>query len=365
MIPHWHPEKPPIYDPQKTYAQNASEGPFFPAKIPERPLGLQAIDFFGYTLRSPIGIPAGPLLNAKWIALAAQLGFDVLTYKTIRSSAHPGHPLPNIIYVEPKGPEQAYSLSHAPSDLDHLTITNSFGMPSMSREFLLQDIDRARRSLQKGQVLIVSVVGSPQRERSFLEDFVLTAQIAKEAGAQIIEANFSCPNVEKAEGCLYLNPDTIYSYVQALAKAIHPLPLIIKVGSFPHLHLLEEGLIAMAKGGAQGVCGLNSVSMQVLNAKKEPALGPSRPTSGICGAAIRLQALQFVEEAHACIQKEKLDLTLLGCGGILKPEHFDLFLEAGAKVALSATGMMWDPFLALRYHQRQFDAFKLSHPSAL
>ena len=43
---------------------------------------------------------------------------------------------------------------------------------------------------------------------------------------------------------------------------------------------------------------------------------------------------------------------MLGCGGIAKPEHFEEFLKAGAAIAMTATGMMWDPYLALRYHER-------------
>jgi dihydroorotate dehydrogenase len=52
-----------------------------------------------------------------------------------------------------------------------------------------------------------------------------------------------------------------------------------------------------------------------------------------------------------------LFLALLGCGGIMLPEHFDAFFEAGADVAMSATGLMWDPYLAMRYHARA-----LAHP---
>ena len=43
------------------------------------------------------------------------------------------------------------------------------------------------------------------------------------------------------------------------------------------------------------------------------------------------------------------------------PEHFDAFLEAGADIATTATGMMWDPYLALRYHERKAHAKPQSH----
>lgn len=83
----------------------------------------------------------------------------------------------------------------------------------------------------------------------------------------------------------------------------------------------------------------------------QPALGPGREYSGICGGPIRAAAVDWVKQASTIIKEENLDITLLGCGGVMLPNQFDDFLNAGAKVAMSATGMMWDPFLALRYHQ--------------
>ena len=37
----------------------------------------------------------------------------------------------------------------------------------------------------------------------------------------------------------------------------------------------------------------------------------------------------------------------------MKPEHFALFLDAGADIVQSATGMMWDPYLAMRHHEEE------------
>jgi len=345
MMPEWYPAHPPIYDIHKTYAENAAEGPFFKGLIPKRPAVKKPFDFFGYKVNFPIGVPAGPLLNSKWIELAGKLGFDIPTYKTIRSSAHPGHALPNVIFIDETGRQ-----IEKPGPLSELTITNSFGMPSKSPDFLLQDIDRANRSLGEGQVMIVSVVGTPNQGMSFADDFVRTAVMAKEAGAKIIEANFSCPNVEKADGILYMSPETVHEYARAISRAIHPIPFLIKVGVFPNAHVMKSVLLAAARGGCAGVCGINSVSMQVTGPDGRAALGESRKTSGVCGGAIRKEALHFLRDAHQIISQEKLDLVLLGCGGIMQQEHFGEFFEAGAKIAMTATGMMWDPYLALRYY---------------
>jgi dihydroorotate dehydrogenase (NAD+) catalytic subunit len=359
-LPTWYPSHPPIYDIHKTYLENADSGPFFKGTLPTRTMPPKAkwIDFLGFRVASPIGVPAGPLLTARWVDLAGKLGFDIPTYKTIRSREHPCHPLPNMVYVDTHGmlpqvgrPQSATLVAKPSSHLEELAVTNSFGMPSKSRAFLLEDIPRANASLHEGQVMVVSVVGSVRSDCTFLEDFVDAALLAKHAGAKIIEANFSCPNVDKSEGCLYMSPTTVTDLGKALVKAIAPIPLIIKVGTFSSEEQLRDVFHAAASSGIRAISGINTVSMAVVDEKGHPALGAARLTSGICGGPIRKVALNFVEHAARVNRREKLDLTLIGVGGITLPEHFDLFLNAGADVAMSATGMMWDPYLAARYHQ--------------
>jgi len=341
MIPNWYPEHPPIYDIEKTYLENAEYGPFFEGKIPSRKSSDQRFDFLGFEVGSRIGVPAGPLLNSKWIALAARLGFDILTYKTIRSEAHPSHRLPNVSFIDDRGHRVK-----DPRKMDALTITNSFGMPSMSPDFLLQDLEKANQSLSKGQVMVVSVAGTPNRGVHFSDDFARTAAMAREGGANIIEANFSCPNIERAKGILYQSAETVHSYTQRICRAIGPVPLILKVGVFPDRKTMEQVFVAAARGGARGICGINSVSMPI-----HPPLDAERTTSGVCGHAIRPAALQFIREGSEIIREHGLGLALIGCGGILLAEHFNQFLEAGADAAMAATGIMWDPYLALRYHE--------------
>lgn len=333
---------PPIYNIHKTYAENVQDGPSFSGSIPPREPSTERFDFLGHKVRSLVGIPAGPLLTAEWIALAAALGFDIPTYKTIRSSSYPSHKLPNVTFVNGEG-----KVVPIPQALSQITITNSFGMPSKSPEFLMEDIERANNCLSDGQVMIVSVVGTPNPHTTFAHDFVKSAQLAVNAGAKIIEANFSCPNVDKADGILYMNEEAVFAFTTKIARAIHPIPLILKVGVFSNPQQMQTTFLAAARGGAKAICGINSVSMTVT-----PPLDETRKTSGVCGAAIRPQALDFIRNASTIIKANKLDLTLLGCGGIMLPEHFDEFFEAGAYVAMSATGMMWDPQLAMRYHER-------------
>jgi len=344
-----------LYDIHKSYADNVRQGPIYPTALPQRKWSDEKmwIDFLGHRIASPLGVPAGPLLTSDWTTLAAQLGFDVVTYKTIRSQAYAGHPLPNVIFVkeDKNSPGSVVEALQTP-DIADLSITNSFGMPSMSPDFLLQDIGKARDALQKGQLLIVSVVGTPDFSPNLAEDFVRAASIAKDAGAQVIEANFSCPNVTTKEGCLYNDPENSYRIASTLVKAVHPLPVIIKVGKYSDSDLFAQVLRSLARAGVRCIAGVNSVSMRVTKDDGSPALAQDRPTSGICGDMIRETALQWIKDARSIIAHERLDLELAGCGGITEVQHFDEFLEAGAKVALTATGMMWNPYLASQWHDR-------------
>lgn len=68
----------------------------------------------------------------------------------------------------------------------------------------------------------------------------------------------------------------------------------------------------------------------VVNADGSPALGPDRPTSGVCGAPIRQAALDFVRTARDVIDTKQLGLTLVGVGGVSSGQHVLDMLDAGA-----------------------------------
>ena len=352
----------PIYDIHKTYLDNAENGPFFNETVPERiwpPNQDMWTDFLGFKIASPIGIAAGPLLNAKWINLASHLGFDVLCYKTIRSKEHAGHPLPNMLYVDsnrqlsPQNlPDKLMSANSVPRDIESVAVTNSFGMPSRSPEYLRKDIPLANASLKSGQVMIVSVVGTPGKAgEDIADDFVKTALLAKECGADIIEANFSCPNVTTGEGCLYYDAATVLRIASRIVQTIGDTPLILKVGLFPSQESMSNAFVAAAKAGVRAICGINTISMKVVDPFGKPALGEGRLSSGICGAPIREAAVDFVRKARQINDKEKLGMAIMAVGGAVLPNHFDIFLNEGADIAMTAAGMLWDPYLAINYHR--------------
>ncbi|KAK5577766.1 hypothetical protein RB653_002714 [Dictyostelium firmibasis] len=365
----------PIYDINKSWEDNLENGPFVDGfKKIERTNNKDSskyIDFLGQKLASPIGVPAGPLLNSQWVKFALEAGFDLPTYKTIRSHEHFGHPVPNVMYLDLENNENdrdvkqfsksdSGSILHAtqkiPTTMDQLAITNSFGMPSMGKEYLYKDIALAHSYLGDGQSMIVSITGTASSAHDFLQDFVDTVRIACDAGAKIVEVNYSCPNVVTGEGQIYHNPDAVYEISSTLVKELSSknIPLIIKVGVMDDLEKMERLFQQAERAGVAAIAGINTLSMKVTDkVTGEPSLGASRLTSGVCGAPIRSAALDWVSTASSIIKKQNSKLKLLGCGGIVKPEHFDDFLNSGADIAMSATGLMWDPYIAMKWHNNK------------
>jgi dihydropyrimidine dehydrogenase (NAD+) subunit PreA len=210
------------------------------------------------------------------------------------------------------------------------TITNSFGMPSLNTEYIMQDISKAKSYLKNGQVLVVSVTGDT------LSEFIECAQLAYIAGADAIELNFSCPNITSGSSSIYLLPNVLEDYISNIRRNLPYIPLIIKVGSYKDIDLQTKCFIKMASAGANAVSGINSIKMNIPDfARKE---------SGVCGSFIKPFALEFVKTSRKIIQENNLLLSLIGVGGITNKDDIDEFVNAGADFVQCATGFMLDPY---------------------
>jgi hypothetical protein len=96
--------KPPFFDPARTYYENWEQGPFggFADGI-EMPLGEPRFEYLGYKIGYPLGIAAGPLLNAKFVKAALAKGYDVPVYKTVRTREKECNEWPNVLPVSVDG----------------------------------------------------------------------------------------------------------------------------------------------------------------------------------------------------------------------------------------------------------------------
>src|SRR5262245_41057893 len=333
------------YDTRQSYDWNYEHVPAAP--VEDEPSVPGCWSFCGLPVSSPLGIAAGPLLNGRWILYYAALGFDVLTYKTVRSRARACYALPNLQPVETT---RLNSADHSLRSIDQMqgSWAVSFGMPSKSPDLWRADVEATRRALPKEKLLSVSVVATPDEGWSLedlADDYACCAQWAFESGADCVEANFSCPNVPSADGQLYQQPEAAGLVARRLRRASGARPLLIKIG-----HVLDEILAANLSKAvapyANALVMVNCISATVVDEQSRPLFGGQR--RGIAGEAIRQAAVVQVRLFEQVRQRHGLKLGLVGVGGIATAEHVRTHLDAGAHAVQLATAAMLEPGIGLQ-----------------
>ena len=338
-----------MYRPDRSYAWNYSRGPVLPrrpAKLPSGPGGR----LFDLHLNSSLGVAAGPLLNAKWVAAYARLGFDILTYKTVRTSARPAYPLPNIVFVENQ-PQAAVARPAGRASRDW-TLAVSLGMPSMEPEVWRKDVRRAKEGLAPGQVLIVSVVGTPVPDGdadSLAHDYARCAAWAAEAGADVVEVHLACPNVSVH------HPQMIYEDVKMSAHIVERVrahvgrPILVKLGAFRSPRVLHDTATKLAPW-VSGFVLVNGIQRRVVDAEGNPAFeGSGRELAGVVGADTFPVCSRQVVELLAWRKAGEWNRAILAVGGITSVDRARATLQEGADAALVATAALADPLFAIRF----------------
>jgi len=334
------------YQWDKSYEQNYRHVPIM-ARSLEVPPCPGDWSFCGRKVASPLGIAAGPLLNGDWILYYAALGFDVLTYKTVRSKARACYELPNLQPVAVDQVTRAGSVLSAAAKMQGSWAV-SFGMPSQPPEVWRKDVERTRQQLPAGKLLSVSVVATAEADWSIdqvADDYALCARWAVQSGADAVECNFSCPNVQSCDGQLYQQPALAGLVAQRVRESIgRQIPLLVKVGYLEDAACIAE----LCRGLAPHVDALvmtNCIPARVKDAAGESLFGGE--SRGIGGSAIRTASVLQVRRFAEAIESQGLPLTLIGVGVIATADHVRQYLAAGAESVQLATAAMLDPTVAL------------------
>lgn len=338
----------PRYQPSETYQWNYQHAPA--CESFDEPLVPGQWDFCGLPVASPIGIAAGPLLNGSWCRYYAGLGFDVLTYKTVRSRCRFCYEMPNLQPVDCQVLDRQGTVLPAVSAMQD-TWAVSFGMPSADPKVWRRDVELTRSQLPSGKILSVSVVGSVQADWSFAEianDYATCARWAVESGADVVETNFSCPNVTTCDGQVYQVPKRAKQIAETVRQAIGETPYVVKIGYLPDEELVDE-LIDAIDGSVTAIAMTNSIAAKVQQNGQPMFVGHER---GICGAAIRDASIDQVSRFARAIKRRGSSLKLIGVGGIRSASDVQAYLSAGAHACHLATAPMQSPRVGLEIREQ-------------
>lgn len=355
----------PIYGFERTFERNSEDGPEWLPQEPTYDLPKIGFKLWELTPDSPIGIPACVLTaNSQWIIPFSKRGFDIFTYKTVRSSALVPHPFPNLAYVpditipQPLGsfPKSVRAAYDSPGGaLGTLTLANSFGMPSEPPEVWQADMERTQQLLGSNQVLLASVVGTAHDQGELIDDFVRVAKLAAEVKPAAIELNFSCPNVYGKEGSIYHDPELAERICKRISAQLRDTKLVVKIGYLTRAEL--QSLFDRIYRHIDGIAGINTLSTAILSAGQRdeplfPCKDDKRKKGGVSGIAIKEHAIDTVKRARELADRKKPELMIFGMGGISSIAHVKEFIEAGANCVQICTAAMFNPLLAIEIRRQ-------------
>lgn len=173
------------------------------------------------------------------------------------------------------------------------------------------------------------------------EEWTRLAEMTEEAGADIIECNFSCPHMT-AEGLgsdVGTNPELVFRYTRAV-KAGTRLPVLAKMT--PNLGNMEIPAMAAVGAGADGIAAINTVksimNINLSSFSSGPDVLGRSSVGGYSGKAVKPIALRFIRDLKAspCLA----NVPVSGMGGIETWRDGAEFLAMGCTNLQVTTSVM-------------------------
>ena len=282
-----------------------------------------SITFMGVKFENPFCLSSSPVGNCyDMCSKAYEAGWGGVVFKTI-------------------GPKH-YLIDEVSPRFDALTkeATGFVGFKNMEQiaEHSLEENLSDLRKLKKNypnKVLIASIMGSNE------EDFFELAKLVTEAGADMIELNFSCPQMTShAMGSdVGSNPELCEKYCKAVRRATS-LPFMAKMT--PNITNMCEPAYASILGGANGISAINTIK-SIINVDLDhhvglPIIDGKSSISGYSGKAVKPVALRFIQQMRT--DPRLKDVEISGIGGVETWEDAAEFILLGAKNIQVTTAIM-------------------------
>lgn len=194
------------------------------------------------------------------------------------------------------------------------------------------------RNLKKkypDKVIIASIMGRNAKEWKQL------AWEAEEAGADMIECNFSCPHMS-GEGLgsdVGTRPDLVASFTEAVRSGTD-LPVMAKMT--PNITNMEVPAVTAVRHGADAIAAINTVksvmNIDLANFTSHPDVNGKSTVGGYSGKAVRPIALRFIRDLRSCPQLANIPVS--GMGGIETWQDAAEFIALGCGTVQVTTAVM-------------------------
>ena len=280
-----------------------------------------SVDFCGVRCENPFFLSSSVVgSNYEMVAKAFDLGWAGVAFKTIGLFV-PEEASPRFAALE-KEDNPMIGFKNIEQISDHTLEEN------------LDDLRRLKRDYPS-KVIIASIMG--QKE----EEWTKLAALMEEAGADIIECNFSCPQMvgEGLGSDVGTDPELVAACTAATKRGTK-LPVLAKMT--PNITRMEIPARAAVRAGADGLAAINTIK-SVMNIDLEsfvsgPDVDGKSAVGGYSGKAVKPIALRFI---HDLKKEESLkDVPLSGMGGIETWRDAAEFMALGCETVQVTTAVM-------------------------
>ena len=195
------------------------------------------------------------------------------------------------------------------------------------------------RAFERDKLPLLTSVGVPVVANFYghtLREFTAVARrLGAMEGVAALEANISCPNIDKGGFEIAHDPRETHRFVAAARRAAPDKPLIVKLS--PNVTDITETARAAVEAGADVLSVINTILGMAVNVeKRKPEL--SSVTGGLSGPAIKPVALRMVWEVARAVEA-----PVIGIGGIMTGEDAVEFLLVGASAVQVGTANFANP----------------------
>lgn len=267
------------------------------------------VNFCGIEFPNPTVVASGYLgVTGASLANCARQGAGGVTGKTLFMNQRPGHPNPTILTF-PGGVINAVGLSGE-------------GIISAKKEF------EKYRELAPDNPIIGSIGGHG------LDELIEVARIMNEYPVDMLELNFSCPNVDGEMGRPIACDPLLTAQAMKEVRKVVSKPISVKLSpNVPDIGLVAKHAEA---NGADAITAINTMGpgMVIDIQMRRPIL--SNKTGGVSGQAIKPIAVRCVWDVYRAVK-----IPIIATGGVINGRDAIEMLMAGGTLLGIGSAIMY------------------------
>ena len=274
---------------------------------------------FGLTFKNPVGLAAGFDKDGKHYRDMAALGFGFVEVGTVTPRPQAGNPQPRLFRLPPDG-----------------ALINRMG-------FNNEGVDAAVARLKRGHPKGLVVGGNIGKNKTTpneraVDDYAICFEKLFPYVDYFV-VNVSSPNTPNLRDLQEKAPLTaLLSHLQTLNRAkTAPKPLLLKIAPDLTNGQLDDILDIWRTTGIDGIIATNTTISRA-GLKSSETEVTQIGNGGLSGAPLRARATEVIRYLH---QKSRGELTIVGVGGITRPEDALEKLDAGAALVQLYSGMVY------------------------